>query len=191
MGDDGKGLAYDASKNGKAYAKPNGGYLTLKAGIATHVVVFKTPDGKTVTSMRVKDGQAATPPALADTTWLADPDMNFNADRWSGAFTAKGKRQAGRDDYAGSTTTKRVSGGATVRIDVDADYTDAKSGGGIGWQYIASGSSAWNGLRCASGAKCSSSTYSTFASDGTVQPFTQIDTWSDFGTAYVSHMQLT
>lgn len=79
-----------------------------------HKVTFAALDGKTIATMRVKDGGMATAPSLADTTWLADPDMDFNTDGWGGAITAQGKRQTGRDDY--STSAKRhVDANSTIR----------------------------------------------------------------------------
>lgn len=194
VGDDGKGLAYDPAKNGKMYAKPNGGYLTLRTdGDATHLVVYRDWMGGTITTARVGDGAKATAPTLSTTTWLAAPDMTFNADNWQGAFTKDGKRQTGRDDYAGNATTRQVPGGATVRIDVDADYIAAKAGGSIGWNYTESstGNKDWGGFWCAAGTECSGSTYNTFAAAGAIQPFTQIGAWSDFGAAVVHHLQLT
>ena len=193
VGDDGKGLAYDASKNGKAYAKPDGGYLTLRAdGTAYHIVTFRA-DGMTVATMRVRDGRTAMAPDLADTTWLADPDMNFNTDKWSGMFTAKGKRQTTRDGFpSGGAVVKKVPAGAVVRVDVDGDYTAATASGAVGWVYNPTGSTtSWSGYWCAAGKECSGSSYGTFASEGTIQPFTQICAWSDFGEAYIRHMQLT
>lgn len=194
VGDDGKGLAYDPAKNGRAYARPNGGYLTLRTdGDATHLVVYRDWMGGTITTARVRDGAKATAPALSATTWLAAPDMTFNADNWWGAFTKDGKRQTGRDDYAANSTTKQVPGGATVRIDVDADYIAAKAGGSIGWNYTESstGNKNWGGFWCAAGTECSGSSYNTFAATGTIKPFTQINAWSDFGAAVVHHLQLT
>lgn len=194
VGDDGKGLAYDPAKNGRAYARPNGGYLTLRTdGDATHLVVYRDWMGGTITTARVRDGAKATAPALSATTWLAAPDMTFNADNWWGAFTKDGKRQTGRDDCAANSTTKQVPGGATVRIDVDADYIAAKAGGSIGWNYTESstGNKNWGGFWCAAGTECSGSSYNTFAATGTIKPFTQINAWSDFGAAVVHHLQLT
>lgn len=194
VGDDGKGLAYDSAKNGRAYARPNGGYLTLRTdGDATHLVVYRDWMGGTITTARVRDGAKATAPALSATTWLAAPDMTFNADNWWGAFTKDGKRQTGRDDYAANSTTKQVPGGATVRIDVDADYIAAKAGGSIGWNYTESstGNKNWGGFRCTAGTECSGSSYNTFAATGTIRPYTQINAWSDFGAAVVHHLQLT
>lgn len=194
VGDDGKGLAYDSAKNGRAYARPNGGYLTLRTdGDATHLVVYRDWMGRTITTTRVRDGAKATAPALSATTWLAAPDMTFNADNWWGAFTKDGKRQTGRDDYAANSTTKQVPGGATVRIDVDADYIAAKADGVIGWNYTESstGNRNWGGFWCTAGTECSGSSYNTFAATGTIKPFTQINAWSDFGAAVVHHLQLT
>ena len=194
VGDDGKGLAYDASKLTAAYARADGGYMTFKGERTVyHKVTFAALDGKTITTMRVKDGGMATAPSLADTTWLADPDMDFNTDGWGGAITAQGKRQTGRDDY--STAAKRhVDANSTIRVDADADYRNAVAGGALGYHLKRDldGQSDWSGYGCAKGTVCTDVVwYSTIGYSGTVQGFTQISAWSDFGAAVVHHLQLT
>lgn len=194
VGDDGKGLAYDASKLTAAYARADGGYMTFKGERTVyHKVTFAALDGKTITTMRVKDGGMATAPSLADTTWLADPDMDFNTDGWGGAITAQGKRQTGRDDY--STSAKRhVDANSTIRVDADADYRNAVAGGALGYHLKRDldGQSDWSGYGCAKGTVCTDVVwYSTIGYSGTVQGFTQISAWSDFGAAVVHHLQLT
>ena len=194
VGDDGKGLAYDASKLTAAYARADGGYMTFKGERTVyHKVTFAALDGKTITTMRVKDGGMATAPSLADTTWLADPNMDFNTDGWGGAITAQGKRQTGRDDY--STSAKRhVDANSTIRVDADADYRNAVAGGALGYHLKRDldGQSDWSGYGCAKGTVCTDVVwYSTIGYSGTVQGFTQISAWSDFGAAVVHHLQLT
>lgn len=194
VGDDGKGLAYDASKLTAAYARADGGYMTFKGERTVyHKVTFAALDGKTITTMRVKDGGMATAPSLADTTWLADPDMDFNTDGWGGAITAQGKRQTGRDDYSASAT-RHVDANSTIRVDADADYRNAVAGGALGYHLKRDldGQSGWPGYGCAKGTVCTDVVwYSTIGYSGTVQGFTQINAWSDFGAAVVHHLQLT
>ena len=194
VGDDGKGLAYDASKLTAAYARADGGYMTFKGERTVyHKVTFAALDGKTITTMRVKDGGMATAPSLADTTWLADPDMDFNTDGWGGAITAQGKRQTGRDDYSASAK-RHVDANSTIRVDADADYRNAVAGGALGYHLKRDldGQGDWSGYGCAKGTVCTDVVwYSTIGYSGTVQGFTQINAWSDFGAAVVHHMQLT
>ena len=194
VGDDGKGLAYDASKLTAAYARADGGYMTFKGERTVyHKVTFAALDGKTITTMRVKDGGMATAPSLADTTWLADPDMDFNTDGWGGAITAQGKRQTGRDDYSASAK-RHVDANSTIRVDADADYRNAVAGGALGYHLKRDldGQGDWSGYGCAKGTVCTDVVwYSTIGYSGTVQGFTQISAWSDFGAAVVHHLQLT
>lgn len=53
------------------------------------------------------------------------------------------------------------------------------------------GNKNWGGFWCTARTECSGSSYNTFATTGTIQPFTQINAWSDFGAAVVHHLQLT
>lgn len=194
VGDDGKGLAYDASKLTAAYARADGGYMTFKGErTVCHRVTFAAPDGKTIATIRVRDGGMATAPSLADTTWLADPDMDFNTDGWGGVITAQGKRQTGRDDYSASAT-RHVDANTTIRVDVDADYRNAVAGGALGYHLKRDmdGQSSWPGYGCAKGTVCTDVVwYSTIGYSGTVRAFTQINAGSDFGAAVVRHLQLT
>ena len=103
VGDDGKGLAYDSSKTDGEYAMPDTGYMTLKAtgGNALHAVTYLDWNGNAITTRRVKDGTSGEDIGMYDTTWLADPNMYFNTDRWDNStFTAKRQEQAIRDSNA-------------------------------------------------------------------------------------------
>lgn len=195
VGDDGKGLAYDSSKTDGVQAMPGTGYMTLKAtgGKTMHTVTYMDWNGNAITTRRVKDGTSGESIGMHDTTWLADPDMNFNADRWGGcSFTEKGKKQSSRDCYA-SAVDWPVTKDDTLHVTGKADYTRANGGGVLGWRAynVASGTGSWDGYYCRKGASCLADRYYTFDSAVNILPFTQIDLWDDYGTAIVSTMQLT
>ena len=195
VGDDGKGLAYDSSKTSGMYAMPGTGYMTLKAtgGKTMHTVTYMDWNGNAITMRRVKDGTSGESIGMHDTTWLADPDMNFNADRWSAcSFTEKGKKQSSRDCYAQSVD-RPIAKGDTLHVTGKADYTRANGDGKLGWRAnnAANGISSWDGYSCQKGASCLADRYYTFDSAANILPFTQINLQDDYGTAIVSTMQLT
>lgn len=195
VGDDGKGLAYDPTKTDGLYATPDTGYMTLKAtGDKTmHAVTYLDWNGNAITTRRVKDGTSGEDIGMYDTTWLADPNMYFNTDRWdNGTFTEKGKKQAIRDSYA-RAVDRPVENGDTIHVTGRADYTQANAGGVFGWRalYTAGGNSNWSGYLCRKDEQCVADRYYTFDGTASILPFTQIDLWDDYGTAYVSAMQLT
>ena len=195
VGDDGKGLAYDSSKTDGAQAMPGTGYMTLKAagGKTMHTVTYMDWNGNVITTRRVKDGMSGESIGMHDTTWLADPDMNFNADRWGGcSFTEKGKKQSSRDCYANAVDWP-VAKNDTLHVTGKADYTRANEGGILGWRAYntASGTNSWDGCFCRKGVSCLADRYYTFGSAVNILPFTQIGLWDDYGTAIVSTMQLT
>ena len=195
VGDDGKGLAYDSSKTDGAQAMPRTGYMTLKAagGKTMHTVTYMDWNGNAITTRRVKDGTSGESIGMHDTTWLADPDMNFNADRWNAcSFTEKGKKQSSRDCYAQSVD-RPIAKGDTLHVTGKADHTRANGGGILGWRAYstASGTNSWDGYSCRKGVSCLADRYYTFDSAANVRPFTQISLWDDYGTAIVSTMQLT
>ena len=195
VGDDGKGLAYDSSKTDGAQAMPRTGYMTLKAagGKTMHTVTYMDWNGNAITTRRVKDGTSGESIGMHDTTWLADPDMNFNADRWSAcSFTEKGKKQSSRDCYAQSVD-RPIAKGDTLHVAGKADYTRANGDGMLGWRAnnAVNGISGWDGYSCRKGASCLADQYYTFDSAVNILPFTQINLQDDYGTAIVSTMQLT
>lgn len=195
VGDDGKGLAYDSSKTSGMYAMPGTGYMTLKAtgGKTMHTVTYMDWNGNAITMRRVKDGTSGESIGMHDTTWLADPDMNFNADRWSAcSFTEKGKKQSSRDCYAQSVD-RPIAKGDTLHVTGKADYTRANGDGKLGWRAnnAVNGISSWDGYSCQKGASCLADRYYTFDSAANILPFTQINLQDDYGTAIVSTMQLT
>lgn len=195
VGDDGKGLAYDSSKTSGMCAMPGTGYMTLKAtgGKTMHTVTYMDWNGNAITMRRVKDGTSGESIGMHDTTWLADPDMNFNADRWSAcSFTEKGKKQSTRDCYAQSVD-RPIAKGDTLHVTGKADYTRANGDGMLGWRAnnAVNGISSWDGYSCQKGASCLADRYYTFDSAANILPFTQINLQDDYGTAIVSTMQLT
>lgn len=195
VGDDGKGLAYDSSKTDGAYAMPGTGYMTLKAasGKTMHTVTYLDWNGNAITTRRVKDGTSGESIGMHDTTWLTDPDMNFNTDRWSNcSFTEKGKKQSSRDCHA-YAVDRPIAKGDTLHVTGKADYTHANGGGVLGWRAYnaANGANNWDGYFCRKGASCLVDRYYTFDSAANILPFTQIGLWDDYGTAIVSTMQLT
>ena len=195
VGDDGKGLAYNPTKTDGEYAMPDTGYMTLKAiGDKTmHAVTYLDWNGNAITTRRVKDGTSGENIGMYDTTWLADPNMYFNTDRWNNStFTEKGKKQAIRDSYA-RAVDRPVNNGDAIHVTGRADYTQAKAGGVFGWRalYTAGGNSNWSGYLCRKDEQCVADQYYTFDGTASILPFTQIDLWDDYGTAYVSAMQLT
>lgn len=195
VGDDGKGLAYDPTKTDGLYAMPDTGYMTLKAtGDKTmHAVTYLDWNGNAITTRRVKDGTSGEDIGMYDTTWLADPNMYFNTDRWDNStFTEKGKKQAIRDSYA-RAADRPVENGDAIHVTGRADYTQANAGGVFGWRalYTAGGNSNWSGYLCRKDEQCVADRYYTFDGTASILPFTQIDLWDDYGTAYVSAMQLT
>lgn len=195
VGDDGKGLAYDSSKTSGMCAMPGTGYMTLKAtgGKTMHTVTYMDWNGNAITMRRVKDGTSGESIGMHDTTWLADPDMNFNADRWSAcSFTEKGKKQSSRDCYAQSVD-RPIAKGDTLHVTGKADYTRANGDGMLGWRAnnAVNGISSWDGYSCRKGASCLADRYYTFDSAANILPFTVINLQDDYGTAIVSTMQLT
>lgn len=65
--------------------------------------------------------------------------------------------------------------------------------GVFGWRalYTAGGNSNWSGYLCRKDEQCVADRYYTFDGTASILPFTQIGLWDDYGTAYVSAMQLT
>lgn len=191
---DGTGTAYKAGA-GIAYPA-EGQTLTLYAQWEANAykTEFRDWRGRTITSGTARYGSTPTVPALADTTWLADPDMNFdNVDGWNDGneFVANGKLQTNRDNKA-INAEKQVTESTTVHTDYDADYTQAKVKGILGWyRWDSDDNPLWGGYACQPGQKCKGNKYDTVSGAGILTAFTQLDSWNDYGTATVHHMQLT
>ena len=202
---DGTGVAYKAGA-GIAYPA-EGQTLTLYAQWEANAykTEFRDWQGRTITSGMARYGTTPTVPALADTTWLADPDMNFdNVDGWrddwwhgSPTFTKDGLTVNSRDTRANGKT---VGANAAIHVEADADYseanaTNAAKGSGIGFN-INNGSNSYQGWgACPNGRQCEVDTVLTagLASSQTIEPWVQIDNdrFNDYGTATVHRMQLT
>lgn len=202
---DGTGVAYKAGA-GIAYPA-EGQTLTLYAQWEANAykTEFRDWQGRTITSGMARYGSMPTVPALADTTWLADPDMNFDNvdgwrdDRWHGSptFTKDGLTVNSRDTRANGKT---VGANAAIHVKADADYseanaTNAAKSSGIGFN-INNGSNSYQGWDvCPNGRQCEVDAVLTagLASSQTIEPWVQIanDRFNDYGTATVHHMQLT
>lgn len=202
---DGTGVAYQAGENIQYPAE--GQTLTLYAQweANTYKTEFRDWRGRTITSGTAKYGTTPTVPALSDTTWLADPDMNFdNVDGWrddwwhsSPTFTKDGLTVNGRDTRANGKT---VGANAAIHVEADADYseanaTNAAKSSGIGFN-INNGSNSYRGWdACPNGRQCEVDAVLTagLTSSQTIEPWIQIanDQFNGYGTATVHHMQLT
>lgn len=202
---DGTGTAYQA---GADVAYPaEGDTLTLYAQweANTYKTEFRDWQGRTITSGTAKYGTTPTVPALSDTTWLADPDMNFdNVDGWrddwwhgSPTFTKDGLTVNSRDTRANGRT---VGANAAIHVEADADYseanaTNAAKSSGIGFN-INNRSDSYRGWdACPNGRQCEVDAVLTagLASSQTIEPWVQIcgDRFNGYGTATVHRMQLT
>lgn len=202
---DGTGVAYKAGA-GIAYPA-EGQTLTLYAQWEANAykTEFRDWQGRTITSGMARYGSMPTVPALADTTWLADPDMNFdNVDGWrddwwhgSPTFTKDGLTVNSRDTRANGKT---VGANAAIHVKADADYseanaTNAAKSSGIGFN-INNGSNSYQGWDvCPNGRQCEVDAVLTagLASSQTIEPWVQIDNgrFNGYGTATVHRMQLT
>lgn len=200
---DGTGTAYQA---GADVAYPaEGDTLTLYAQweANTYKTEFRDWQGRTITSGTARYGTTPTVPALSDTTWLADPDMNFdNVDGWrddwwhgSPTFTKDGLTVNSRDTRANGKT---VGANAAIHVEADADYSEANNAtksSGIGFN-INNGNNSYQGWNaCPNGRQCEVDAVLTagLASSQTIEPWVQIDNgrFYGYGTATVHHMQLT
>lgn len=200
---DGTGVAYQA---GADVAYPaEGDTLTLYAQWEANAykTEFRDWQGRTITSGTAKYGTTPTVPALADTTWLADPDMNFdNVDGWhksrawngSFEFTKDGLISRTRDLYG---PIKKPFDG-TVHIEFQGDASKAKSAVGAGYNLLYDPSSTnyaeWN--VCGKGqASCRYDGYSSNAgmTKYDIQSWLQINSYDNegYGELLAKHMQLT
>lgn len=202
---DGTGTAYQA---GADVAYPaEGDTLTLYAQWEANAykTEFRDWRGRTITSGTARYGTTPTVPALSDTTWLADPDMNFdNVDGWrddwwhgSPTFTKDGLTVNSRDTRADGKT---VGANAAIHVEADADYseanaTNAAKSSGIGFNINNGSNSYWGWDTCPNGRQCEVDAVLTagLASSQTIEPWVQIanDQFNGYGTATVHHMQLT
>lgn len=196
---DGTGTAYQA---GADVAYPaEGDTLTLYAQWEANAykTEFRDWQGRTITSGMARYGSMPTVPALADTTWLADPDMNFdNVDGWhksdqyggSFEFTKDGLITRTRDLYGPS---KKPFGGM-VHIELQGDASKANGQIGVGWHEIGNSKAYMEWNRCEKGqADCVYDGYSTPSKDNNIETWLQIDSTDNegYGELLAKHMQLT
>lgn len=206
---DGTGTSYAA---GAAIAYPaEGRTLTLYAQwkADTYKVEFRDWKGRTITSGTADYGTTPAAPALADTTWLADPDMNFdNVDGWQdgsnrnghAVFTKDGL-QSDTKDLVAFDANRKLDTAAVIHVEARADYSNAQAPtGGIGFRYTNIGQDeegAWIGFFvCQKGdADCVVDKYMQSDRSGGIAPWFQIDNntaaTGTFGTAVLHRMQLT
>ena len=200
---DGTGVAYQAGENIQYPAE--GDTLTLYAQweANTYKTEFRDWRGRIITSGTARYGSTPTVPALSDTTWLADPDMNFdNVDGWhkkrawngSFEFTKDGLISRTRDLYG---PIKKPFDGM-VHIEFQGDASKAKSAVGAGYNLLYDPSSTdyaeWN--VCGKGqASCRYDGYSSNAgmTKYDIQSWLQIDSYDNegYGELLAKHMQLT
>lgn len=196
---DGTGTAYQA---GADVAYPaEGDTLTLYAQweANTYKTEFRDWQGRTITSGTAKYGTTPTVPALSDTTWLADPDMNFDnvdgwhkTDRYGGSFefTKDGLITRTRELYGPS---KKPFDGM-VHIELQGDASKANGQIGVGWHEIGNSKAYMEWNRCEKGqADCVYDGYSTPSKDNNIETWLQIDSYDDkgYGELLAKHMQLT
>lgn len=196
---DGTGTAYKAGA-GIAYPA-EGQSLTLYAQWEANAykTEFRDWRSRTITSGTAKYGSTPTVPALSDTTWLADPDMNFdNVDGWhksdqyggSFEFTKDGLITRTRDLYGPS---KKPFGGM-VHIELQGDASKANGQIGVGWHEIGNSKAYMEWNRCEKGqADCVYDGYSTPSKDNNIETWLQIDSTDNegYGELLAKHMQLT
>lgn len=196
---DGTGTAYKAGA-GIAYPA-EGQTLTLYAQWEANAykTEFRDWQGRTITSGTARYGTTPTVPALADTTWLADPDMNFDnvdgwhkTDRYGGSFefTKDGLITRTRELYGPS---KKPFDGM-VHIELQGDASKANGQIGVGWHEIGNSKAYMEWNRCEKGqADCVYDGYSTPSKDNNIETWLQIDSYDDkgYGELLAKHMQLT
>lgn len=196
---DGTGTAYQA---GADVAYPaEGDTLTLYAQweANTYKTEFRDWQGRTITSGTARYGTTPTVPALSDTTWLADPDMNFdNVDGWHKTDRYGGSFEFTKDGLI--TRTRNLYGPSKkpfdgmVHIELQGDASKANGQIGVGWHEIGNGKAYMEWNRCEKGqADCVYDGYSTPSKDNNIETWLQIDSYDDkgYGELLAKHMQLT
>lgn len=196
---DGTGVAYKAGA-GIAYPA-EGQTLTLYAQWEANAykTEFRDWQGRTITSGMARYGTTPTVPALADTTWLADPDMNFdNVDGWHKTDRYDGSFEFTKDGLI--TRTRELYGPSKkpfdgmVHIELQGDASKANGQIGVGWHEIGNSKAYMEWNRCEKGqADCVYDGYSTPSKDNNIETWLQIDSYDDkgYGELLAKHMQLT
>ena len=196
---DGTGTSYAA---GAAVAYPaEGDTLTLYAQwkANTYKVEFKDWLDRTITSGTADYGTTPTAPALSDTTWLADPDMNFdNVDGWHKAVVYGGSFEFTKDGLA--TRTRDLYGPSKkpfdgmVHIELRGDASKANGDIGAGWHEIGSTEKYEEWGVCGKGqTECAYDGYSIPVKGNAIETWLQINSTDDkgYGELLARHMQLT
>lgn len=193
VGDDGRGLAYDAAKTSGEYATPHTGYLTSTTeGKKRHVITYLDWNGNTITTRSIQDGTSGADIGLDATTWLADPQANFDPQ----SSTEHGREQQGRDWGDGRYHT--YAGQLTVKVEAKMNCTQANYachagiydrnniGENLAWHYT---------LNCPKGESCLLKTgYENLGiTDHRHAAWSAIGgcPWSGCGTAYFPYQQYT
>ena len=193
VGDDGRGLAYDAAKTSGEYATPHTGYLTSTTeGKKRHVVTYLDWNGSTITTRSIQDGASGADIGLDATTWLADPQANFDL-----SGTEHGRKQEGRD-WSQWWLYHTYVGQLTVKVEAKMNCTQANYachagiydrndiGENLEWHYT---------LNCPKGESCPLKTgyenlgitnhrHTAWSAIGGCP-------WSGCGTAYFPYQQYT
>ena len=190
VGDDGRGLVYDAAKTSGEYAAPHTGYLTsIAESKKHHTVTYLDWNGNTITSRSIQDGTSGTDIGLDSTTWLGDPQANFDD-------TKHGREQQGRDwvDWRYHTYAGRL----TVKVEAKMNCTQANYNcyAGIYDQNNIGENLAWHyTLKCPKGESCPlKNGYENLGiTNHRHKAWSAIGgcPWSGCGTAYFPYQQYT
>ena len=193
VGDDGRGLAYDAAKTSGEYAAPHTGYLTsIAESKKRHTVTYLDWNGNTITARSIQDGTSGTDIGLDSTTWLGDPQANFD----SQSSTKHGREQQVRDwaDWRYHTYAGRL----TVKVEAKMDCTQAnyECHAGIYDQNNIGENLAWHyTLKCPKGESCPlKNGYENLGiTNHRHKAWSAIGgcPWSGCGTAYFPYQQYT
>ena len=193
VGDDGRGLAYDAAKTSGEYATPHTGYLTSTTeGKKRHVVTYLDWNGNTITARTIRDGTSGADIGLDATTWFGDPQANFGPQ----SSTEHGREQQERDwaDWRYHT----YAGQLTVKVEAKMNCTQANYAcyAGIYDQNNIGESLVWHyTLNCPKGESCPLKTgYENLGiTNHRHRAWSAIGgcPWSGCGTAYFQYQQYT
>ena len=192
VGDDGRGLVYDATKTSGEYAAPHTGYLTsIAESKKRHTVTYLDWNGNTITSRSIQDGTSGVDIGLDSITWLGDPQANFN----SQSSTKHGREQQVRDwtvwryhTYAGRLTVKVEAKMNCTQANYECYvgiYDQNNIGENLAWHYT---------LKCPKGESCPlKNGYENLGiTNHRHKAWSSIQCpWSGCGTAYFPYQQYT
>ena len=192
VGDDGRGLVYDATKTSGEYAAPHTGYLTsIAESKKRHTVTYLDWNGNTITARSIQDGTSGTDIGLDSTTWLGDPQANFDLQ----SSTKHGREQQVRDwadwryhTYAGRLTVKVEAKMNCTQANYECHagiYDQNNIGENLAWHYT---------LKCPKGESCPlKNGYENLGiTNHRHKAWSSIQCpWSGCGTAYFPYQQYT